>query len=113
MEIQKVICLSTAHVTQDDMNGTLNAKYAHQNESALDQPIFAAKHQYGAFVYIPQRKAGVEQLIEDALEFGYSESFAKLLRYGAKHKARYIHLDCDGPIDAWQVQCEELDEHEW
>ena len=106
MELQRVICLSTAHVTQFDTDRLA--------EDAGDprfsqNPVFAANHTYGAFVYIPQTEKGVEELVDSATKYGYSASFARLLRYGAANQARYIHLDCDGPTD----ESAPLDIHDW
>lgn len=100
--MQKVICLSTAHVTSADINGCLAS-------TGADQPVFSAEHEYGAFIYIPQSHRGVWELCRDAREFGYSESFAKLIRFGSANECRYIHLDCDGPTQ----DSDQLDIHDW
>lgn len=106
MEFQKVMCLSTAHVTADDMNERLP-------ETDPGQAIFSLRHEYGAMVYIPQEQEGVEELVEAAYSFGYSDSFLKVLRWGFQHGCRYVHLDCDGPIEVWPIMCGYLDDCDW
>lgn len=111
LEIQRVICLSTGHAENKDINELL-----HKEDRFNDiwQPIFTAEHTYGAFVYIPQDcEDDAEQHYKDVAAFGYSESFIKLIKFGAKHKARYLHLDSDGPVLAWAVEAGDLDIHEW
>ena len=102
MEIQKVICLSTRHVTEDDMNDALPSAH-------MDQPVFRARHDYGAFIYIPASQDGIDDLLQACREFGYSESFCKVLQFGFAHGARYVHLDCDGPEDTTYG----LDSNDW
>jgi hypothetical protein len=98
-EIHKVLVLSNAHVTQEDMD--LLAEHS----DVPTAPLFCAADPYGGWVYVPKDASG----LDEAREKGYSDSMGKVLLFAKDKDCRYVKLDRDGSVE----ESEALDVHEW
>ena len=92
----KVMDCSTSHVTDEEINDLLERD---------DCPVPNFPYEYGNFVYVTnEQNPDDERAIRD---FGFSESFIKLLRIARENGCRYIALDCDGLV------YEDLQTYDW
>lgn len=99
MAIYKYLDVSTAHVTEKDMQLLETRK-----DFANSNPVSAYNYEHGAFVVI------CEEVTDRALsDFGYSPSFVKLGRYAREHGCATIRLDCDGD----KIESSALDTNDW
>jgi len=88
--ISRYLDLSTAHVTQKDMD-LISFDYD-------NNPVYSYDYEYGSFVFLPDTKSKIEQieLFCDLIEYGYSKSFVKVVKYAKDLDCTMIRLDCDG-----------------
>jgi hypothetical protein len=98
-EIDKVISLSTGHVTQEDMD------LIDEHCTTPRAPLLCAADPYGGWLYAPDNEEYIANIMDD----GYSASLVKVLRYARKHGCKYVRLDRDVPLE----ETEEIDVHEW
>jgi hypothetical protein len=99
LEFRKTLCLSTAHVTEHDLD-ILSRESEHY--------FTVADYDEGVFFYVPQdfdtegRAAFVEYHKPSA-------SLLKVIDFARAQGAEYVQLDRDGPIE----ERDELDVNDW
>jgi hypothetical protein len=98
-EIDRVISLSTGHVTQEDMERIDD----HCTTPAA--PLVCAADPYGGWLYAPDSEIYIKNIEDD----GYSDSMVKVIRYARKKGCKYVRLDRDVPLE----ETEDLNVHEW
>ncbi len=106
-EFNKVLVLSTAHITRRDSELLDCDSYvARLGGEPRTQGLLASAHRYGNWLYVHDDD-GLYEDYRRVLE--YSESLIKCLLFARKHHASYINFDRDGSV----VDTPELDTHEW
>ncbi len=95
--IQKILTLSTAHVTELDMEILNNEKHSFS--------FSVGKHEYGSFFCVPE----YEWPFKKPLTTLFSKSFIKILNYAVKHNCDYVTLDRDIKIE----EGADFDVHNW
>ena len=93
-ELQRMACVSTAHITLRDKK--LLEEWA--QDGAKDSPVLVAEYQYGFFLYVWE---------DDEMDEKFSESMREILENCREAHCWYLQLDSDGP------EYEELTLHDW
>lgn len=86
LNIQKMLCLSTAHIKPETM--ALLEEDALEDIVAYPKEIPSTGENCGAFIYVDG--ASLDEGIEDV-----PEDLVRVLQYAAKHDASWIMLDDD------------------
>ena len=81
--IEKMLDISTAHVTEHDTELLNND----------DTPIVAYKYEFGHFVCIND-----ELTIKELLDYGYTQEFCTIVGIALENECSLIKLDGDGII---------------
>jgi hypothetical protein len=87
-EFQKILVLSTVHVTQETM-GLLDERQVEH---------LSIPYEYGSFVWVPGDAAEVHESVPGELKF--------LLGYAKGLGCEWLRLDCDGPVQKNLAQWE-------
>lgn len=88
-EIEKVLVLSTAHITKTDNTILLRNK-----RSRNPDKLTVYHYEYGYSIYV----GDVTDRIREASENGLSKEFQALLKLAHSLKCKYLDLDCDGLV---------------
>lgn len=99
MAVHRYVDMSTAHVTQKDMELL---------ESQGDLGVVAYDYNEGVFVYVPPEE-DLPTTLGAAQERGLSDSFCKALTYASQQGAYLLRLDADGDM----IEDPQLDLHDW
>lgn len=86
LNIQKMLCLSTAHIKPATM--ALLEEDALDDIAVFPKAVPLTGKNYGAFIYVDG--ASLDEGIEDV-----PEDLVRVLRYAAEHDASWIMLDGD------------------
>lgn len=89
------IVVSTAHMSESDRD-ILNGITTHTPTEGLN--LFTTD-EYSYRIYVPSEDAQhIDDLVEQALQAGFSDAMAGLLRLASAHGCKILELDCDGPV---------------
>ena len=101
-EIQKVLVVSTGHITADDNNSLLHYPY---NPQDLSHSLIVDSFEYGYNIYVNLDKN--EPKIEDSPDWNYSDALKKLMQLARSLGCTYLKLDRDGET------YDDLESFEW
>lgn len=90
MEIQKIMVMSTAHITERD-NETLSIR-----SFPFEVEVLASE--CGYMIYVGSDPALLENHIVDFINADLSDSFIKLALFAQANLCAWLHLDRDGPV---------------
>ena len=91
--------VSTGHLTGKD-----NELLTEAGEGETGNPITAYIYEYGYFVLVPEKDAGLNQHAET---YGYSKAFTKIMDRARELKCKYIQYDGIG------IEYEDLEIFDW
>jgi len=91
--------VSTGHLTGKD-----NELLTEAGEGETGNPITAYIYEYGYFVLIPEKDAGLNQHAET---YGYSKAFTKIMTRAQELGCTYVQFDGDG------IQYDDLETFDW
>ena len=93
LDIEKVLNLSTAHITAKDNERLLYATENGHPDAGWIIPI----EDYGYMIFVPSNQEEVDQHVFGFSRMGMSTAFAKIFRLTAEHECTWMRLDCDIP----------------
>ena len=100
LEIDKVMILSTSHITREDSERL----HAACKPDACAGPTCDEWSSYGWWVYLPTAGAPGDEItgldpasVADCwVAYGMSAAFVEAGRFAAQHGCKWIRFDCDG-----------------
>jgi len=104
LEFQRVVMLSTGHITKDDNERLHEMALADLEDGA--QPFLVASY-YGGFLIRVLGEPIFPETLHQRENAGLSDAFLALMKLAAEHKADWLRLDTDG------LTSDELPTFEW
>jgi len=87
-EIEKVLVLSTGHVTLED---------SHRLDLKDRANVIVHDYEHGWYIWVGSDEPFSDQLLRARAE-GYSAAFCNLMTLAHSLGCSYLKLDCDGPL---------------
>ena len=87
-EIEKVLVLSTGHITLED---------SHRLDLEDRANVIVYAYEYGWYIWVGSNETFTDQLLGARAE-GFSAAFCNLLTLAHSRGCCYLKLDCDGPL---------------
>jgi len=97
LEFQKILVLSTAHLTEEDNDFLSNEEYSENLDCVIDETP------YGWMVHISKNKDELFSEVHRLL----SENFRKAMELAFINDCDWVRFDCDGNV------VEELKSYDW
>ena len=106
LEIEKVVNLSTAHITERDNHHLAECTKDDHPELTYSQAGWVISTGYGFMVFVPPKGNGEEvaEHVHGFKQVGMSKEFIALFKLAAEQGCTWLRLDCDIPtVEGLQV----------